>query len=357
MLRHVITFLFVSSATLLAEHPFGGALPASMRAPWLAQILQADPQKRAAAIVRLRADGKETFDDVKSAEAKAEPVALGALRRLLQLVRPTDQSFVDILRDYHEWKTAADAARAIVLVDHHKDPKKFAEMDKAYALADRAHKKLTRITKPGSPSPAVQFLDAIQWIAQTHREQSWTEGKDAATSTLAIGDVAKSEGVQIYIEKFTIAMEPFIALREYARLISVAHAQMRAAKPEAVAYAEILNERRVILGLRPLLLGEKLSAAGAQHSEEMVKLKYFAHESPVTENKTPWDRVRNAAFEGSGSGECIYAGGQDAQDAHKGWWYSDGHRLILYSEAQAQGIAKFANTWTFLTGNFTKFHF
>ncbi len=80
-------------------------------------------------------------------------------------------------------------------------------------------------------------------------------------------------------------------------------------------------------------------------------------ESPVAENKTPWDRVKNAAFEGSGGGECIYAGGQAAQDAHKGWWYSDGHRLILYSEAQAQGIAKFANTWTFLTGNFTKFPF
>ncbi len=357
MIRYIAAAILAVSGTLLAEHPFGGTLPASMRAPWLAQILQADPQKRAASIVRLRADGKETFDDVKAAVAKAEPVALGVLRRLLQMVRPTDQSFVDILRDCRDWKAAADAARAIVLLDHHKDAKKFAEMDKAFALADRAHKKLSRVTKPGSPAPAVQILDAIQWIAQTHREQNWSEGKDTSTSALAIGDVAKTEGVQIDIEKFTIAMEPFIALREYARIVSAAHAQMRTAKSEAVAYAEILNERRVILGLRPLLLGEKLSAAGAQHSEEMVKLKYFAHESPVAANKSPWDRVRNAAFEGNGGGECIYAGGQSAQDAHKGWWYSDGHRLILYSEAQAQGIAKFGNTWTFLTGNFTKFPF
>ena len=35
---------------------------------------------------------------------------------------------------------------------------------------------------------------------------------------------------------------------------------------------------------------------------------------------------------------------------------SDGHRLILYATGStAQGIAKYATTWTFLTGSFAAF--
>jgi uncharacterized protein YkwD len=320
------------------------------------QLGQADTARRAASVVRVRADGAAAMGvDTKAALLKLEAPATTGLRNLLRSTKPADPTVENLRQAVREWKAAADAARAIVQIDHHKDKKKFAEMDQAYAAAEKAFGKVTHGLKLGTNSPAAQLLESITLVAQIRRDLAWADGKESDIANLAIGDIAKEEKPAIGLEQFLVEMEQFIALREYNRLVTAAHLQMKTAKPEAVGYAELLNARRAILAMKPLLLGEKLSAATAQHSEEMVKLKYFAHESPVAENKTPWDRVKNAGFEGSGAGECIYAGGSSPRDAHTGWWYSDGHRLILYSDAKAQGIAKFANTWTFMTGNFAKF--
>ena len=356
MLRLII-FTTLTTA-LLAEHPFGGPLAPAQRAPMLSQLAQPDTARRAPATVRLRADGTAaTGPEVKATLTKLDEPALAKLRTLLRSTKPGDPTVENLRQDFREWKTASDAARAIVQTDHHKDKKKFDEMDRAFQRAEKAFGKVTSGLKLGTNSPAAALVEAITLLAQIRRDLAWADGKETDLALLPIGDLAKAEKPAVGLEQFLIELEPFLALRESNRLVTAAHAQMKSAKPEAVQYAELLNARRIILGLRPLLLGEKLSAATAQHSEEMVALKYFAHESPVLANKTPWDRVKNAAFEGSGAGECIYAGGSSARDAHTGWWYSDGHRLILYSEATAQGIAKFANTWTFMTGNFTKFPF
>jgi uncharacterized protein YkwD len=348
------TFLFALASVASAAHPLGSSLPTSQRKA-VADLLQApDPQRRAPAIARFRADGQDAATEFSAALTRSETTALGQLRRLLQLVRATDPAIAAITKELQAYQTAADAAKALVQTDHHKDKKKFAEMDRAFAEAEKAHKKLDRTLKP--QSPLGQLLAALQWVAEIRRDQDAAAGKSADLATLPMGKVLEVEGAPAEIQALVKAIEPFIALREMHRVVSAAHAQMKWARPEQVQYAEILNERRVVLGLRPFLLAEKLSAASAGHSEEMVKLKYFAHESPVAANKGFGDRVRNAGFEGSGSGECIYAGGSAPAAAHQGWWYSDGHRLILYSNGPtAQGIAKFATTWTFLTGSFATF--
>ena len=86
-----------------------------------------------------------------------------------------------------------------------------------------------------------------------------------------------------------------------------------------------------------------------------IEAEHGADPAEVVVASRGLERAAHAGFEGSGGGECIYAGGSAPRDAHTGWWYSDGHRLILYSEATAQGIAKFGSHWTFMTGNFAKF--
>lgn len=353
MLRTFFALFLTVSA--FAEHPFGGPLTSAQKPQVLGLAAQADTARRAPALVRLRSDGAAAGADTKAALAKLETPAFAGMRNLLKATKPADATIENLRRDFREWKAASDAARTIVQIDHHKDKKKFDEMDRACAKAEKAWEKVVRGLKLGTNSAAAQLMESVTLAAQIRRDLAWADGKESDIAVLAIGELAKAEMPAIGLEQFVVEMEPFIALREYHRCITAAHSMMKSAKPEAVQYAELLNARRFVLGMKPLLLGEKLSAACMQHSEEMVKLKYFAHESPVPENKTPWDRVKNAGFEGTGGGECIYAGGSSARDAHTGWWYSDGHRLILYSDAKAQGIAKFANTWTFMTGSFTKF--
>lgn len=348
--------IFLAITATAVAHPFGGPLAPAQRTPVLSQLAQPDTARRTLAIARLRADGSAmTGADVKAALAKIDTTATSSMKNLMRSTKPADATVENLRRDFRDWKAAADAARALVQTDHHKNSAKFAEMDRAYQKAEAAFEKVTRGLKLGGNSEAARLLESTVLVAQIRRDQLWADGKPAEISALAIGDLAKAEKPAIGLEQFVVEMEPFLTLREHHRLITAAHAQMRTAKPEAVQFAELLNSRRLIIGMKPLLLGEKLSAACAQHSEEMVTLKYFAHESPVPANKSPWDRVKNAGFEGSGGGECIYAGGSAPRDAHTGWWYSDGHRLILYSEATAQGIAKFGSHWTFMTGSFAKF--
>jgi len=83
------------------------------------------------------------------------------------------------------------------------------------------------------------------------------------------------------------------------------------------------NRRRLVLGLNPLAVDMKLVACSRDHSNDMLTMGFFAHESPVAGKTTPWDRAKN--FETSASGENIAAGYGDGNAVTMGWWYSPGH--------------------------------
>lgn len=83
------------------------------------------------------------------------------------------------------------------------------------------------------------------------------------------------------------------------------------------------NRRRMVLGLNALAIDMKLVACGRDHSNDMIKHGFFAHDSPVQGKKTPWDRAKN--FGAKASGENIAAGYANGLAVTKGWWYSPGH--------------------------------
>lgn len=109
------------------------------------------------------------------------------------------------------------------------------------------------------------------------------------------------------------------------------------------------------MGLGSLRLDERLSEAAGQHSDEMKKMGYFAHESPVSENKEPGMRAANEEFEGQFRGENIFfsSAGASSVDAYRAWWKSDGHRFGMYDDrpdAIGVGLSSGATHWTTMTG-------
>lgn len=117
-------------------------------------------------------------------------------------------------------------------------------------------------------------------------------------------------------------------------------------------FAAVLNTGRDIIGLTPLLLEEKLSDASRGHSEDMARLGFFAHESPVPGKKTPWDRAKLAGYTGSASGENIFMGSTSPQSAYDAWFASDGHRFIMYADGPDQlGVGISGSHWTMMTGS------
>ena len=86
---------------------------------------------------------------------------------------------------------------------------------------------------------------------------------------------------------------------------------------------DLVNEERSAVGLRPLTWDDRLLPVARQHSEEMFRLKYFAHQSPVS--GSPFDRLKAAGITYSRAGENL-AYAQSVSVAHRGLMQSQGHR-------------------------------
>ena len=96
--------------------------------------------------------------------------------------------------------------------------------------------------------------------------------------------------------------------------------------PDAVAERQmfdLVNEERSTAGLRPLAWDDRLVPVARQHSEEMFRLKYFSHVSPIT--GSPFDRLRAAGISYTRAGENL-AYAQSVSVAHRGLMQSPGHR-------------------------------
>jgi uncharacterized protein YkwD len=81
----------------------------------------------------------------------------------------------------------------------------------------------------------------------------------------------------------------------HARVVGVcssAHADVRAGaiRRSRDATLCLLNRVRARYGLRPLRLNAKLSGAARRHSRDMVRHRYFAHDS--RNGRSPFDRMR-----------------------------------------------------------------
>src|SRR5579884_2127056 len=116
---------------------------------------------------------------------------------------------------------------------------------------------------------------------------------------------------------------------------------------------QLVNAERANNGLQPLTLDPRLVGAARAHSEEMFRLSYFAHESPVA--GSPFDRMLRAGVRFDLAGENL-AYAPDVDSAHRGLMNSPEHRRnILTPGFRHVGIGVVsAGSWgRMFTQNFT----
>ena len=98
----------------------------------------------------------------------------------------------------------------------------------------------------------------------------------------------------------------------------------------------LVNDERTSRGLAALVLDPRLVPIARQHSEEMFRLKYFGHQSPV--NGSPFDRLAAAGVSYTRAGENL-AYAQSLAVAHRSLMDSPGHRdNILQPDFTRVGI-------------------
>lgn len=98
----------------------------------------------------------------------------------------------------------------------------------------------------------------------------------------------------------------------------------------------LVNEERAAVGVPPLVVDVRLVRVARAHSEEMFRLRYFSHTSPVT--GSPFDRLDAAGIRYARAGENL-AYAQSVAVAHRGLMRSAGHRdNILRAQFTRIGI-------------------
>ena len=114
---------------------------------------------------------------------------------------------------------------------------------------------------------------------------------------------------------------------------------------DEMAAIEDANRIRMLAGLQPLKVDPLLCLAARGHSEDMARLKFFDHTSPVPGKTTPFDRARKAGT--LAGGENIFMGSSSGTEANQGWFHSPGHHKNLMSPGyESIGMGRFGEYWT-----------
>lgn len=263
-----------------------------------------------------------------------------------------ENSWAHFLKAHTAWREAVVPLLTTIRTDWHKDAKKIADLTRDAAQCAKLRERVRLAATATEHADYARLLAATEPMLELDQAIADAEGtgasfKQTPGETLALA-VAGSEPEAGQVKTLT---DWLATMKRYAD-VEEANAKCRWAKDDQRRFATMLNEVRSVVDLTPLRLDEQLCEASTGHSKEMVALKYFAHDSPVKENKGMGERARNAKFEGFASGECIFGGSRSAAAAYGAWWGSDGHRFVMFSDANTLGIGNNGTDhWTLNTGN------
>lgn len=125
------------------------------------------------------------------------------------------------------------------------------------------------------------------------------------------------------------------------------------ASPQARAVS-LLNAARAKAGCAPLKVDARLTRAAQGHSADMVKRRYFAHNSPG--GTTPWTRIAKAGYpRNSRLAENIAAGQPTADQVVRTWLRSPAHRANILDcrlRSVGTGLARGGPYGTYWTQDF-----
>jgi uncharacterized protein YkwD len=97
--------------------------------------------------------------------------------------------------------------------------------------------------------------------------------------------------------------------------------------PEERQTVELINVRRVAMGLPALRVDATLVNAARRHSSDIGPRGLCQHTG--TDGSSPWDRIAQAGYSGSGRGEVVGCNYNTPLAVVTGWWASPGHYAVL----------------------------
>lgn len=165
--------------------------------------------------------------------------------------------------------------------------------------------------------------------------------------------LATRAGVESSSDAALGAWEGYLVRRLRDELVLRANVTMLRSAPttgvaparEEVEQVRITNDYRLMMGRPALQLDARLVQSARGHADDMLRLDFFDHTSPVQGKETFSQRIAAAGYPTPG-GENIAMGMTAPQAAHEGWYRSSGHhRNILDEGYSALGAGKAGKYW------------
>ena len=266
-----------------------------------------------------------------------------------------DRTLSNFKEAYDSWLVARDAAREMVQTNW-KDreagnyKKMHAEMDRVSEKAIDLYAGVVRSARLAGGFTPTGLQPAADALAEIRGEIAWCNDRTPDGELSLLEAISEAGGADDYVTTVNLvdAANQLAAVQEATEQDNADCAWASGAYKE---FATTLNGRRVAFGLIPLRLDEKLSKACLDHSADMAANGYFSHTGLTPETKSFGKRAKRAGFTGFATGECIFMGNPSPGAAHRAWWYSDGHRLIMYaSNPNTLGLGLSGKHWTLNTG-------
>ena len=332
-----------------AEEPATNMAAIRTAAQWLNSP---EAAKRKAASRTFLMMGPEALVHYKTALLASQKVHLD---RIVQIDKSKNilAEHDEIARQLH---TERERVMILIRTDYHKEAKKVQMLREEMTDLMELYNKCAKFAKGDTSVIENTLHSAVDALCEITRElekldpQLDTKNLDAEElRERIIKDSLEADHVVQLLASLQATRKEIASLAEVEKLNADNKAWCTSAMK---SFATVVNYERTVIGLRALRIEEKLSEAATGHSSDMASKGFFAHESPVPNKKTPWDRAALVQFDGNASGENIFMGSTDFQAAYNGWFGSDGHRFIMFSEGpNCTGVGIAGIHWTMMVGS------
>ena len=320
----------------------------------LAYLKSDEPNKRQGAYTALRKLGdpyKEVYEQLLGQAKEHHLKQLGDKAFNLSV---DNQSLTAFEQAHDQWRGAAETARKLVqtnwkgkVANDNELKQKHAEMDGAFTEAETQRNKLAEAVKKAGGGGIEALEKDTAPLTEIGIEFAWCRGENEPKEPTLRDQINEAGGADTFLKLFDMLSGTIDAEKEISA-VEEHNRRSHWATSTYKSFAKLLNGRRAALGLQPLRLEEKLSNACEAHSGDMHFKGYFSHTG--ADGSSFGQRAKRAGFTGSPRGECIFTGSSSPDAAHRAWWYSDGHRTIMYSTApNTLGLGSAAGHWTLNT--------
>ncbi len=325
-----------------------------------------DPQRFLDAVAELRrrggADGALLDDALDRLAAKARRDGARLARRL-EAYAPRAAEGRTTTKLRRAWMDAAAHARAWIFDEEafpvpeqalitgpmqgYQEAKKRGDAAaRAYTrlakVLDRELGRLLRLRPDKARSLLDEHAEAEASLRRIERARALATEADAAPTVsrlaldlLALRGGAFAEAAALF-DAEDDAWTRLCLFYAYTRTVDDANAAdgKRLSKQAHVGLAA-LNAHRVSLGISSLRYSAKLGRMATEHAEEMMRLGYFSHRSPMPERETKEMRAALVGYEGRVV-ECI-TGARGPESAIEFWKFDGGHHRDMVDPRWAEG--------------------